>query len=132
MGFRDQSALMKIGSQAIVKYLNLAETIVTPAADIFETEENFVVKLDMPGVVKEAIQVLAESHRLLIQASINLQEKEHDVLLYGEIGKKVYRREFNLGSGVDHTSIQAEFFDGVLTLLIPKNESLKTRFIHIS
>lgn len=132
MGFRKQTALMKVGSQAVVKYQELAETIVTPPADIFETEENFIVKFDMPGVVKETIQVLTESHRLLIQASINVKEKEHEVLLYGEIGKKVYRREFNLGSGVDHTSIQAEFFDGVLTLLIPKNESVKTRFIHIS
>ncbi|MFH0989103.1 MAG: Hsp20/alpha crystallin family protein [bacterium] len=75
MGFKNQTALMKAGTQALVKYRDLAETIVTPSADIFETEESFVVKLDMPGVSKDAIQVTAKSGQLLIQATIDIQER---------------------------------------------------------
>jgi len=132
MEFRNQTALMKVGPHAVVKYEALAETIVAPAADIYETTESFVVKLDMPGVLKEAIHVTAKPDQLLIKASIDIQERVKSNLLFSEIGKKVYRREFNLGSGVDYVAIRAEYLDGVLTLVIPKNDSLKTHIITIS
>jgi len=131
MVFNNQIALMKIGPRALIKQPSPVETIVTPVADIYETLENFIVKLDMPGADKETIRVSVEPGQLTARASIMVQPSGNLNLLFSEIGRKSYVREFNLGEGVEYANVQAEFVDGVLTITIPKSDFFKTRIIQI-
>ena len=124
------NAVMRRASEAIVKH-DVNERVVIPVADIFETTDAFVLKLDMPGATKENIQLHIEPNQLSVEGAINRQENGNNTVLLAEIGRKKYFREFNIGSGVDHEKTSAQFEDGVLTITLPKVEEAKAREIQI-
>jgi len=106
-------------------------TLVTPVADIYENADNFTIRLDMPGVPKESVSVTAEPGRLAATGEAVAQPLEGGTLLFSEIGRKRYAREFNLGEGIDHNNIQAQLEDGVLVITLPKSDTMKMREIII-
>jgi HSP20 family protein len=108
-----------------------AEKFVTPFSDIFETPDSFVVMLDMPGALKEAIQVSVERGVLVVKASIAAHHKENATLLFHELTATNYYRVFNLGEGIDTGKIDAQFADGVLTVTLAKSAEAKPREIQI-
>lgn len=124
-------ALVRKGNEALARRMEPLEDFVTPAADIYETPDAFVLKVDMPGVRKESISVLVEPGEIQIRGLIDQLYKEHSNLVYSEIRKASYYRKFNVGNGIDADKIQANFHDGVLTVLLQKNESIKVREIPI-
>lgn len=116
---------------ALAKRPEPLATLVTPVADIYETADNFTIKLDMPGVTKESLQVTVESGRLAAKGEAGGRHQEGGTLLFNEIGRKIYGREFNLGEGVDHNNIQAQLEDGVLIITVPKSDAIKAHEILI-
>jgi len=108
------------------------EPPVTPVADIYETADAFVIRLDMPGAVKDSISVIVEPGILAIKGKVDMGHRENSKLVYSEIGERSYSRTFNLGDGVDTDHIEAQFENGVLGITIPKTESLKAREIKIN
>jgi len=126
-----QDALMKKESAALMKWPERFQKIVAPVADIFETESAFVIRLDVPGVRKDAFRITVESNHLSISAVIDGGQSANMDLSFSEIGEKCYVREFNLGEGIDQNLLSAEYDDGVLTILLPKTEAAKKKHIHI-
>jgi len=118
-------------TSALAKRQEPLATLVTPVADIYETADNFTIKLDMPGVPKESVHVTAEPERLAVKGETVVLHPEGGTLLFSEIGRKSYVREFNLGEGVDHKNIQAEMEDGILMITVPKTDAMKAREIII-
>jgi HSP20 family protein len=118
-------------SQALAKRSEPLEMLVTPIADIFETDDAFTVKLDMPGAARDSISVTAEPEYLSVKGKIVQQHPDNGILLLSEIARKSYRREFRLGIGVNQNNIQAQFDDGVLTVTVPKTDETKAREIQI-
>ncbi|HCA80406.1 MAG TPA: hypothetical protein DEP53_11810 [Bacteroidetes bacterium] len=116
---------------ALAKRPEPLATLVNPVADIYETADNFTIKLDMPGVTKESVHVTAEPGRLAAKGEVVGRHLEGGTLLFSEIGRKSYVREFHLGEGVDHNNIQAELEDGVLMITVPKIDALKPREITV-
>ena len=125
----NNNALMPRSSSAITKHQQ--ERTVEPVADIYETNDAFVVKLDMPGSFKEGIKLSIEPDRLSVRGAVNLLFNDKGNVTFSEIGWKSYYREFNLGNGVNHENIEAQFEDGVLTITLPKAENVKAREITI-
>jgi len=123
------AALVRTGSGALMKIPEEPERIVVPAADIFESADAFVIKLDMPGVEKESMSVMVDSARIVLRGSVKPVQKEQSQILYSEIGKKKYQREFNLGSGLNLDQVDAQIQNGVLTITLPKAEEAKARVI---
>jgi len=124
-------ALSRIGTRALIKANESVEALVAPSADIYETSDAFIVKLEMPGAQKETISVNTQPGQLSIKAAIAGQSEAMNVVV-NEIGKKSYVRQFNLGEGVDHQGTEAEFSDGILTIRLPKSEQFKAREIIIN
>ena len=118
-------------SSALARRPEPLETPVTPVADIYETADAFVIKLDMPGAVKDSISVRVEPEFLSVRGRVAAQHREDADLLFSEIVRKSYFRVFNLGEGVDRSNIQAEFQEGVLVITIPKTDAMKAREIQI-
>jgi len=131
MDTNNHNELERRPTNALAKRPEPFAMFVTPVADIYETADNFTIKLDMPGVPKEAVHVTAQPGRLAAKGEVVGQHTEGGTLLFSEIGRKSYVREFNLGEGVDHNSIQAELEDGVLIITVPKTDALKAREIII-
>lgn len=131
MDTNNHNELERRQTNALAKRPEPLATLVTPVADIYETADNFTIKLDLPGVPKESIYVTAEPGRLAAKGEVVGQHPEGGTLLFSEIGRKSYVREFNLGEGVDHNNIQAELEDGVLVITVPKTDALRAREIII-
>lgn len=128
---KNEGALVRRGSDALAVRPESREEYITPVADIFETPNSFVVRLDMPGSIRNDIQVYVQAGRLSIKARVVNLHGEAANMLYQEIPGKSYYRAFNLTSGIATDSIEADFQDGVLNITIPKSERLTAKEIRI-
>jgi HSP20 family protein len=103
-----------------------------PPVDIYETEKEYLIKLDLPEVIKEEVKVYVEDGVLTIQGE-RRKEKE-------EKGKKFHRversygtflRTFTVPPDADETKIDAEFKEGLLKVHLPKSEKAKPKTIDV-
>jgi HSP20 family protein len=103
-----------------------------PAVDIYETENEVVLKAELPEVDPKAIEIHAENNVLTVKGERNLsdevrEENYHRIeRTYGS-----FSRSFTLPGTVDPTKINAKYKDGVLKLTIPKKEESKPRQVNI-
>jgi HSP20 family molecular chaperone IbpA len=107
------------------------EARITPAVDIFETPDSFVLHLDMPGAVRELLSVSVEGTRLEVSGRCDRFPEDRTTVRVSEIIKKSYHRIFNLTPGLESGEIEAEFENGVLKIVIPKPEHQKSKTIPI-
>lgn len=131
MGNKNHGALVRVGPKSLMKRPEGLRQIVTPVSDVFETSDAFVVKLDLPGVEKERIHVTIEPGRLSVKGEVGVIHRTESSVVPEEIGVKTYYREFHLGDGIDHQAAQADVAEGVLTILLPKTDEVKSRTITI-
>ena len=105
----------------------------TPTLDMYEADEEVVVRTALPGVTPEDVQITIEDGYLEIRAQISsevVDEKARWVrreLLSGDYGRKVA-----LPTGLEHDRAEASYDHGILTLRIPKAESARPKQIKIS
>jgi HSP20 family protein len=104
---------------------------VAPLADIYETPEEYVLTLDMPGSSKEGISLTLEKGILQVRASVEQLHPESTNILYRELRTMTYQRAFTLGEGVDRNNIDALFENGVLTVKMFKTPETKPKQITI-
>ncbi|MCW8881779.1 MAG: Hsp20/alpha crystallin family protein [Sedimenticola sp.] len=104
----------------------------TPAIDIKEEEDRYVLHADIPGVEPEKIELSMEDGMLTIKG-----EKRHEVTENKEGYKRVERsygsfyRRFSLPDNTDPELIKASGKDGVLEVIIPKVEAKRSKKIEI-
>jgi HSP20 family protein len=103
----------------------------TPRANILETENGYLLEAEMPGVTKDGLEVTVENGELLIvgrRAPVAMKGRE----VYRESMARDFRRTFEIDPSIDTTKITAKIDQGVLTLHLPKAESVKPRKITVS
>ncbi len=105
--------------------------VVLPSADVLETSDAYLLMLDMPGAAKEGISVAMEGESLTVRGSTESLQDNDVELVFSEIRSGAYLREFTLGRDLDRENIEATYEDGVLTLRLPKKESMKPREIAV-
>jgi HSP20 family protein len=101
----------------------------TPLVDVHETEEEYLVKVDLPGVKADDVNVEVNDNVLTISGSRAADETGQAQLVERPYGSFV--RTLTLPQGVDSDSIQAGYQDGVLELRIPKPAEQKPKKITI-
>jgi len=103
-----------------------------PAVDIFETEEELVVKADLPDIKPEELDIRVENNILTIRGERKFEKKvNEDNYLLVERSYGSFSRSFSLASTVNTEAIQADYKNGVLTLGIPKREEAKPKQIKV-
>lgn len=104
----------------------------SPAADISETDKEYLVKAELPGVKREDVKVSLDEGVLTLEGE-RKQEKE-------EKGRKMHRverfygafcRSFSLPADADAGGIRAESKDGLLNVHIPKSKVQKPKAVEI-
>ncbi len=103
-----------------------------PAVDIQETENEFVLKADLPDVKKEDVKVAFEDGVLSVEGE-RKQEKEEKGKRFHKVERaygKFFRR-FVLPTDVDAEHTKAEFKDGVLHVHLPKAATAKPKAIEV-
>ena len=103
---------------------------VAPDVNIYETEENFVLEAEMPGVTKKGLEITLEGNTLTFVGR-RAEETRVGNLLYRESRATDYRRVFELDPAIDAEKIAAAMEQGVLTLTLPKCARVKPRKIEI-
>lgn len=103
--------------------------VLTPAVDIFESEESLTLMADMPGVDKEGLEINIEKGVLTINGQMKTENRGKTLLR--EFSPADYYRQFKLSEHIDAEKSKAELNNGVLTLQIPKSESAKPKKIEI-
>jgi HSP20 family protein len=92
-----------------------------PAVDIVELEKEYLVKLDLPDVKREDVQIYAEAGDLVIKGIRKFERDVKDAkILRREVGYGEFERMFTLPEYVDVNAIKAECKDGVLRVHLPK------------
>jgi HSP20 family protein len=102
-------------------------------ADVRETDKEFIIEAEIPGVSKEDIKLDLRDDNLTISVERNEQiNEEKDNYIRRERRYGSYSRSFYLDN-VEHDSISARYNDGVLTVTLPKSReaSSKNRRIDI-
>jgi HSP20 family protein len=102
----------------------------TPLVDVHETEEEYLVKVDLPGVKADDVTVEINESVLSISGARVAEESGQAQLVERPYGSFV--RTLTLPQGVDSDSIEAGYQDGVLELRIPKPAEQKPKKITIS
>jgi len=103
---------------------------VTPPANISAAPDAYYIEVEMPGVSKEGLEVLAEAGELTVigRRKRDLPDGE---LVYLESLPADFMRTFELSADVDTTKIEAHLDQGILKLRLPKREDFKPRKIEI-
>ncbi|CUS83436.1 Hsp20/alpha crystallin family protein [Candidatus Kryptobacter tengchongensis] len=104
----------------------------SPRVDISETDDEYIVRADVPGVSKDDIKITIKDNVLTISGE-KKQEKETKNENFHRI-ERVYgsfTRTFTLPGAVKVDKVEARFKDGVLTIKLPKVEEAKAKEIEV-
>jgi HSP20 family protein len=99
-----------------------------PVVDVFEDGDAILVQADLPGLTLEEVSVRV-ANDLLTLSGERKQEREGHSMRERWFG--AFSRTFKLPSTIDVERIEATLKDGVLTVRMPKRESLKARKIEV-
>lgn len=104
----------------------------SPTADILETKDDIVIKVELPGIDEKNVDVEIESGVLTIKGE-RKAEMETEEKGYRRVERSYgsFLRSFTLPTNVDPGKISASFANGLLELHLPKNEGAKPRSIKI-
>jgi HSP20 family protein len=103
-----------------------------PAVDIYETENELVLKADLPDVDLKDIDVRVENQTLTISGERKF-EKNDSTKGYHRIERSygTFVRSFSVPNSFDTENIAADFKNGVLSVTLPKKEAAKPRQVKV-
>ncbi len=105
----------------------------TPAVDIQEENDRFVVRADMPGVAAKDIEVSAEDGQLTIRGRRSTQDRvNEDGFEHVERVAGTFMRRFTLPESAQAEAIKARYTDGVLEIAIPKQPRVEPKRITVT
>lgn len=105
----------------------------SPAVDIVETENELVVKADLPDVQLEDIDVRVENGTLSLKGERKFEKDSADKG-YHRIERSYgsFVRSFTVPSSVDTEKVSADYKNGVLTVTLPKKEAAKPKQVKVA
>ncbi len=106
------------------------ENFIRPAVNIIETEEGLVLTADIPGAVKERLDVNVEKGILTISAPADHKMVGTPTYREFELTGSYYR-QFAIPESLDHEKAKAEYLNGILTLRVPKAQAAKPKRIAV-
>lgn len=110
-----------------------ATTSWSPSVDIYETENEIVVKAELPGVDKKGIDLRIENNVLTLRGERRFEKETKDENYHRiERSYGAFSRSFSIPTLVDEEKISADYKDGVLNITLPKKEQARPKQITIA
>jgi len=102
--------------------------------DVNESESNYTVKAEIPGVKKEDVDVRIDGNQITISAEVkkSSEEKDGERLLRSERQYGYASRSFTLACDVDESKSNAKYQDGILELTLPKKVTTSSKRLPIA
>jgi HSP20 family protein len=105
----------------------------TPTLDVYEEKDHFIVKAELPGMKKEAIEVSFYDGGLSISGERKSETNYEDAEVYrAERFFGRFQRTVTLPTPVAVDKAKASYMDGVLTVTLPKTEEAKPKHIEVA
>ena len=94
----------------------------TPAIDVYETEQAYVVTAEVPGLTREEVDLTIEDSRLTVQGRRDARPGAGASVHYHQVerGYGAFRRVFEFAQSIDAERVTADLTDGVLTITVAK------------
>lgn len=104
----------------------------TPSTDMSEDENEYIIKMDIPGMTKDDIEVNFEDNRIIIRGERSEEEEEEkkDYIRKERYDGSFYR-SFTIPKTVEEDQIKAKFEEGVLKINLPKAEVSKPKEVKV-
>lgn len=104
----------------------------TPAVDILETENELVLKMDVPEVELMDVDIRLENRTLTVKGERKFENRQ-DSKAYHRIERSygTFARSFTLPETVNTENVRADYKNGVLNIVLPKKEVAKPRTIKV-
>ncbi len=103
-----------------------------PVVDVYETDEHFVIKADLPGIEKDDLALDVKNGVLTLKGERSYDEEvKKENVHFRERAHGRFVRSFRLPEHVDTDKITADYTNGVLKIEIPKPETVKPKQITV-
>ena len=104
-----------------------------PSVDVYETENELVIKADLPEIAEKDIDVRVENNMLTVRGERKFEQKvKEENYLRMERSYGTFSRSFSLPNTVDTQGVKAEYKDGVLSVTLPKRAESKPKQVKIN
>jgi HSP20 family protein len=105
----------------------------SPAVDISETDKEYLVKAELPGLRREDVRVRLEDNLLTVEGERKHEDEQKDERSHRiERSYGSFCRRFTLPEDADAEHIRAESKDGILTVHVPKREMQRRKPLEIA
>ena len=107
------------------------QRVYIPLTDIYETGDLYSLKMEMPGIKKENLDIVIDENELRITAKRERIEEKGNTK-FSEYSDRDFYRAFKIGYDIDRNRVDANLDKGVLTLKLYKSEEVKPKKINIT
>src|SRR4051812_40482223 len=106
----------------------LAAGTFVPPVDVYEDEQNLVLKLEIPGVNEEDLNLSLENHTLMIQGERKFEKAEKEENFH-RIERRYgsFARTFRLPNTIDTENVEANYEKGILSIKLAKRAEAKPK-----
>ena len=114
-------------------FSDVSERAWRPQVDIFEKDDDLVIRAEVPGVDRDDLDIHVENGNLVLRGKRKRDTDSGDGKVYlRERFQGTFSRRFGLPDTVDASLIAADYKDGVLTITLPKSVEAKPRKIAVN
>jgi HSP20 family protein len=99
-----------------------------PAADVYESDHEYTVAVDLPGIDRASLDISVEDDRLTIKGNRVAREATRQ---RAECPSGKFLKSFSVPAAVDQSDIRADYQDGVLQVHLPKRPERKAQRVEI-
>lgn len=129
---RDFDGVFGDFDKVFAPFRKTTERLWSAPVDIHETDKDYKITLDLPGMKKEDIHIEIVNTQVSIYGERKGEQESKDAKTHRlECWRGQFRRTFNLPENVDQQKIEADYSDGVLHVSIPKVEAVQPKKIAI-
>jgi HSP20 family protein len=105
----------------------------SPAVEVLDTDQEFVVRAEVPGLGPEDLQLTVSGNALVVAGEKKSEKRREDKgIVRSELRYGSFRRLIPIPVGADAEKVSAEYDRGILTVHLPKSESERARRIAVS
>jgi len=134
--FRDLMAMQDRMTRMIDETLSriwkeeVRQGVWSPAVDIVERGDEVILKVDLPEVNQNEIDIRTEENTLIVQGERKfIKESSEENYLQVERPYGAFRRTFSIPRAIDQEGIRASYKDGVLRVVLPKKQEAQPKQI---
>ena len=108
------------------------ESIRSPQMDVIDRDKDMLIRVELPGVEKKDVDVSVSNGTLNIKGSVKRESKEQRKDYFRcEIAQGNFSRSLSIPLGIDKTNIGASLKDGILEIILPKEEGAQLRAVEV-